>query len=92
VPESTPAGDGQPAELDPWLDAALARLPARQRAAVALAYLEDLPVDDIAKALGCAVSTAKTHLARGRDALRRAADAEQPIRDAATPLAKEGRT
>jgi RNA polymerase sigma-70 factor (sigma-E family) len=73
VPEPEPTGGVHAAALDPWLESALAALPARQRAAVALAYLEDLPVADIATALGCAVSTAKTHLARGRGALQRAA-------------------
>jgi RNA polymerase sigma-70 factor (sigma-E family) len=91
VPEPEAVDLVQTASLDPWLEAALAALPVRQRAAVALAYLEDLQVDDIAKALGCAVSTAKTHLARGREALKRAADAEESNRGSVTPLAKEGR-
>jgi RNA polymerase sigma-70 factor (sigma-E family) len=38
---------------------ALGRLTARQRAAVVLRYLMDLPVVDIAEALGCAEGTAK---------------------------------
>jgi len=44
-------------------------LPARQATAVALYYLEDLTVADIAEVLGCAPGTAKVHLHRGRTAL-----------------------
>ncbi len=54
---------------DVW--AALRHLPKRQRAAVALHYLEDLPVMGVADAIGCSESTAKVHLHRGRIALSR---------------------
>lgn len=59
---TTPAGDD-----DIW--AAVRRLPGKQRAAVALHYLEDRPVAEIAELLGCAESTARVHLHRGRSAL-----------------------
>ncbi len=52
---------------DVW--AAVRSLPGKQRAAVALHYLEDLPVAEIAEILDCAESTAKVHLHRGRAAL-----------------------
>lgn len=42
------------------------KLPERQAHAVALFYLEDLPVADIAEVLGCAEGTVKAHLHRGR--------------------------
>jgi RNA polymerase sigma-70 factor (sigma-E family) len=74
---SVPERSATPAEvdsLDPWLETAVRRLPSRQRAAVALAYLEDMPVAEIATSLGCSESAAKTHLARGRAALQRAAE------------------
>jgi RNA polymerase sigma-70 factor (sigma-E family) len=61
--------------LDAWLDVAMRSLPHRQRVAVALTYLEDRPISEVAQILGCGVATAKTHLARGRDSLRRAAEA-----------------
>jgi RNA polymerase sigma factor (sigma-70 family) len=64
-----------PLSLDAWLDTAMRSLPHRQRVAVALTYLEDRPIRDVAEILGCGVATAKTHLARGRDSLRRAAEA-----------------
>jgi RNA polymerase sigma-70 factor (ECF subfamily) len=54
-------------------------LPARQAAAVALHYLDDLAIADLAAALGCAEGTAKSHLHRGRLALaRRLAEQETP--------------
>jgi RNA polymerase sigma factor (sigma-70 family) len=63
-----------PLSLDAWLDTAMRALPHRQRVAVALTYLEDRPIQEVAEILACGVATAKTHLARGRDALRRAAE------------------
>lgn len=47
---------------------AVAGLPPRQRAAVALFYLEDRPVDEVADLMEVSVSTVKQHLylARGR--------------------------
>ena len=67
------ADDGLP-EPDPgdmpvW--AAMGRLPAKQRAAVSLFYLEDRSTSEIASALGCSESTARVHLHRGRRALAR---------------------
>lgn len=57
-----------PAEHDHvW--AAVRQLPGQQRAAIALHYLEDRPVAEIAQILDCAESTAKVHLHRGRAAL-----------------------
>jgi len=44
-------------------------LPSRQAQAIALFYLEDRPVSEIARLLGCSESTARTHLSRGRETL-----------------------
>jgi RNA polymerase sigma-70 factor (sigma-E family) len=52
------------------LVAALRSLPRRQREAVCLRYLTDLPEADVAKALGVSAGTVKTHLHRGLAALR----------------------
>jgi len=49
---------------------ALARLPKRQRDAVALRYLADFSEAQTAAALGCTPGTAKTHAARGLRTLR----------------------
>ena len=56
--------------------AAVATLPATQRAAVVLHYLHDLPVAEVARTLGCSESTAKTHLFRARKALATRLDEE----------------
>jgi RNA polymerase sigma-70 factor (sigma-E family) len=51
-------------------------LPRRQSQVIALHYLEDRSVDDIAEILGCAASTVKVHLHKGRDRLARKLDQE----------------
>jgi DNA-directed RNA polymerase specialized sigma24 family protein len=56
--------------MEPWLESALQSLPARQRAAVALHYLDDLPVAEIANLMHCSTNTVKTHVRRGVAALR----------------------
>lgn len=45
------------------------KLPKRQAQAVALHYINDLPLDEIAAVMGCSVGTVKTHLHRARTAL-----------------------
>jgi RNA polymerase sigma-70 factor (ECF subfamily) len=67
VPRIEDASDRTATNLD--LDAALAQLPARQRAAVVLHYLADWPTAEVADALGCSESTVRVHLHRGRAAL-----------------------
>lgn len=47
------------------------QLPRRQAAAIALHYLEDRPVTEVAEILGCAEGTAKAHLHKGRANLAR---------------------
>lgn len=49
---------------------ALSQLPARQRMALALRYVHDLPDAEIAAALGCRVGTVHALLSRGRKSLR----------------------
>jgi RNA polymerase sigma-70 factor (ECF subfamily) len=67
VPEAAgPADAGLP---DPALRAALATLPAMQRAVVALFYLEDRPMEEVADLLGCSTSTGFVHLHRARHRL-----------------------
>jgi RNA polymerase sigma-70 factor (ECF subfamily) len=61
-----------PADLSPdrtALVAALRKLPASQREAIALHHLADLPVDEVARAVGAPVGTVKARLSRGRSAL-----------------------
>ena len=54
---------------DPELRAALLQLPPMQRAAVALFYLEDRPMEEVADLLGCQSSTGFVHLHRARHRL-----------------------
>ncbi len=49
--------------------AALRRLPAAQREAIALHYLADLPIHEVAEATGSPIGTVKARLSRGRAAL-----------------------
>lgn len=52
------------------LAAALARLPRRQRQAVALRYLGDLSDKEVAEAMGVSLGSVKTHIHRGLASLR----------------------
>ncbi len=61
-----------PEFFDARLAEALEALPRVQRQVVALYYLMDLSVADVAASLGVANGTVKTHLHRGRTALRAA--------------------
>lgn len=64
------------AAVDLWR--AVGALPRRQQEAVVLRYALDLPVADVAAAMGCAEGTAKAHLARARNSLR---DQLEGVRD-----------
>jgi RNA polymerase sigma factor (sigma-70 family) len=57
---------------------ALLALPRRQREAVTLRYLGDLPLAEVAKVMRVSVETAKTHVERGRAALREALGDRMP--------------
>jgi RNA polymerase sigma-70 factor (ECF subfamily) len=48
------------------LSEAIRRLPGNQRAAIALYYYEDRPVEEVAAILGCSEATVRVHLHRGR--------------------------
>jgi RNA polymerase sigma-70 factor (sigma-E family) len=52
------------------LQAALARVPPRQRAALVLRFFADLSVEETAQILGCSSGTVKSQTARGLDKLR----------------------
>ncbi len=60
-----------PPTRDDELMAAVAALPPKQRAAVALRYLEDMSVSDIAAVLECSESTVNSHLHKARTTLAR---------------------
>ena len=67
---SAPLPEDDPPSWDDLPDVDLARavaaLAPQQRAAVALHYLDDLPVEDVARHLGVTTSTVKQHLFRAR--------------------------
>ena len=65
--EPPPAANEPAVALD--IRSALLTLPRRQRAVIALHYLDDRPIAEIAALLGCTRGTVKTHLSRGRQAL-----------------------
>lgn len=69
-PSPGPAAQLERDEGDKALNAAIAKLPARQRAAVALTYGEGLNNAQTAAALGTSVSAVETLLARARHSLR----------------------
>lgn len=62
-------GEGTAPAYDPALADALTRLPRRQRQAVVLHYLADLPVDEVARLLHLAPGSVKRLLHQGRGAL-----------------------
>ena len=69
LPELTSEAD------DVWR--AVRRLPNRQAQVIALFYLEDLPLDDIAAILDLSVETVRTHLRRARKKLARRLNSEE---------------
>lgn len=86
-----PSDDGVGREADAAdvlaLRQAVAALPPRQRAAVVLRYFSDLPVADVAAAMGCAEGTVKALTSKGianlRTHLGDGADADpEGVRDA----------
>lgn len=60
-------GEMEPEDQKFW--AAVRNLPDQQAKAIALHYVDDLPVAEIAEVLDCSPSTAKVHLHRGRQTL-----------------------
>jgi RNA polymerase sigma-70 factor, ECF subfamily len=67
------AGDAGPS---PDLRQALATLSDRQRTAVALFYVENLSIAEIAEAMGLSQGSVNTHLHRARATLRRTLEAQ----------------
>ncbi|WP_064741906.1 SigE family RNA polymerase sigma factor [Hamadaea tsunoensis] len=69
TPLPPPAAVPGPSEDTVLVVAALKKLPGRQRQAIALHYLLDVPVAQIADELGVSEGTVKSWLSRGRDSL-----------------------
>ncbi len=68
------AGDSRDLSQDvsdrAWVRAALASLPPRQRLVLVLRFLVDLPIADVAEAMGCSVGTVKAATHQALKALR----------------------
>jgi RNA polymerase sigma-70 factor (ECF subfamily) len=62
------------------LVALLRTLPSRQRAAASLYYVEDLSVEEIARALDISAGAVKFHLSKARETLRLAVEQEEQAR------------
>jgi RNA polymerase sigma-70 factor (ECF subfamily) len=73
-PEADPAEHALVAERRRTVLAALATLPAEQRAALVLVDMEGYPVAEAARILDCAVGTVKSRCSRGRERLSRLLD------------------
>lgn len=58
----------------------LRRLPKRQREAVFLRVIADLPEDEVARVMGCSVGSVKTHKSRGLAQLRELLDQGEEVR------------
>jgi RNA polymerase sigma-70 factor (sigma-E family) len=70
-PERVPVADESAEAADRMtMAAALAQLPARQRAVVVLRYYHDYSVDEVAEALGCSPGTVKSQAHHGVKRLR----------------------
>lgn len=59
------------AERAALLDAGLARLTPRERAALVLRDLEDLPAEEVARQLNCGKATVRSHIANARVKFRK---------------------
>lgn len=75
---------------DPVFWAAVRALPVRQAECVALHYLEDRSIADIALVLGCKEGTVKVHLHRGRTALAARLGASAPPDPPTSPTPTDG--
>jgi RNA polymerase sigma factor (sigma-70 family) len=76
--EADPQATAEQRETRDLVLDAIAQLPARQAAAVALRVMDDASYEAIAAALGCAEATARVHVLRGREKLRRLLHALAP--------------
>lgn len=57
-----------------WLAAGLERLTPRERAALVLRDMEDLPADEVARRLDCSKATVRSHIANARTKLKKFAE------------------
>ncbi len=65
-----PDEDGESTEVHTDLDRALARLPEEFKTPLLLAEVEGLPLEDVARIMGCPVGTVKSRIFRAKERLR----------------------
>jgi len=66
------------AERFGYLEAGLSRLTARERAALILRDVEDLPAEEVALRLNCGKATVRSHIANARIKLRKYLERQRP--------------
>jgi RNA polymerase sigma factor (sigma-70 family) len=88
VDEPEAADPTEPSAVRLALLSGVAALPPRQRAAVALHYYADLPVEEVARAMGTSPNTVKTQLRQALGRLRAALADDSP---SALPVRAEAR-
>jgi RNA polymerase sigma-70 factor, ECF subfamily len=77
APEShmeTPEASTLRSEQRSWLAAGLERLTPRERAAIVLRDVEELPAEEVARQLDCSKATVRSHIANARIKLRKFAE------------------
>ncbi len=57
-----------------WLSAGLDKLTSRERAAIVLRDVEDMPAEEVARRLDCSKATVRSHIANARIKLRKFAE------------------
>jgi RNA polymerase sigma-70 factor (ECF subfamily) len=70
----TPESSALRSEQREWLSAGLDRLTARERAALVLRDVENLPAEEVARRLDCSKATVRSHIANARIKLRKFAE------------------
>jgi RNA polymerase sigma-70 factor, ECF subfamily len=60
-----------------WLAAGLSRLTSRERAALVLRDIEDIPAEEVARNLGCSRATVRSHIANARVKLKKFAESRK---------------
>ncbi|OLO26241.1 RNA polymerase sigma factor SigW [Alkalihalophilus pseudofirmus] len=58
-------------EMQEWIQDEISQLPPKYRSAIILKYIEDLSLKEISEVLDLPISTVKTRIHRGREALRK---------------------
>lgn len=67
-------------ETRDWLAEGLERLTPRERAALVLRDVEDLPAEEVARRLGCSRATVRSHIANARIKLKKYAESKKGSR------------